>query len=212
MSEEEALRYRGPLINVPSVPDPNGGVHVIPPLTDDERNRLNGTTISPTPPGSLPPLEGFQLTPRTPQDFVTTMSLEADPARNVYGPGAESHPEEIARMRQELRDMGVIITERPGAIAYEPGSSRGDAGRLIIDPEASYSAWLHEYQHAVDDASIGWGGMRTLFDRDVRTQWELNAYNREIDLARQLGREDLAQQLQGNLERELQRILTMHKK
>jgi DNA/RNA non-specific endonuclease len=71
MSEAELQRYRGPLINVPSVPDPNGGVHVIPPLTEDERNRLNGTTISPIPPNTLPPLGGFQIgPPQTIEDLI----------------------------------------------------------------------------------------------------------------------------------------------
>jgi hypothetical protein len=212
MTEEELLRYRGPLINVPSVPDPNGGVHVIPPLTDEERNRLNGTTISPIGPGSLPPLEGFRLTPRTPQDFITTMSLEADPARNVYGPGTVSHPEEIARMRQELANAGVQILDQPGTIGYGPGTSPGKPGQISMDPNASYSAWLHEFQHAMDDQAIGWGGFRTLYDTDLRIQWELRAYDREISFARQHGQLDLVRQLENNRERERQRILEEHKK
>ena len=82
MSEEELQRYRGPLINVPSVPDPNGGVHVIPPLTEDERNRRNGTTISPIPPNTLPPLEGFQIGPPQTIDDLTIENADID---RVFG-------------------------------------------------------------------------------------------------------------------------------
>ena len=77
---------------------------------------------------------------------------------------------------------------------------------MIIDPDASYSAWQHEYQHALDDQSIGWGGMKSLFDNDLRWQWEQNAYNQEIELAQQLGYDDVVEQLMRNMEQERQNI------
>jgi hypothetical protein len=134
------------------------------------------------------------------------MSLEADPARNIYGPGTESHPEEIARMRQELANAGVQILDQPGTIGYGPGTSPGKPGQISMDPNASYSAWLHEFQHAMDDQAVGWGGFRTISNNDLRWQWEQNAYNREIDFARQQGQFDLVRQLENNMERERQRI------
>ena len=85
---------------------------------------------------------------------------EADPLRGVMGAASESHPAEIAQMRQALADMGVQVIDRPGTIAYSPGIRAGKPGQMIIDPKASYSAWLHEYQHALDDQKIGWGGFR----------------------------------------------------
>src|SRR5579859_4589527 len=89
---------------------------------------------------------------------------QADPARDVLGPASVSHPDGIAQMRQTLTDAGVEVVDRPGAMAYSPGLSPGQPGQMIIDPDASYSAWLHEYQHAMDDQAIGWGGMQSLFD------------------------------------------------
>ncbi|AGH85372.1 hypothetical protein A3768_0634 [Ralstonia solanacearum] len=77
---------------------------------------------------------------------------------------------------------------------------------MIIDPDASYSAWLHEYQHAMDDQAAGWGGMKSLFDSDLRWQWEQNAYNREIELAQQLGHDKVVEQLQKNMESERRSI------
>jgi uncharacterized Zn-binding protein involved in type VI secretion len=136
----------------------------------------------------------------------TALFTEADPAREVLGTALNSHPVEVAQMRQTLADMGVEVIERPGSMAYSPGLRTGEPGQMIIDPDASYSAWLHEYQHAVDDQASGWGGMKALFDNDLRWQWEQNAYNQEINLARQLGHDDVAQQLMLNMERERQSI------
>ena len=69
---------------------------------------------------------------------------QADPARDVLGPASVSHPDEIAQMQKTLTDAGVEVIERPGAMAYSPGLSPGQPGQMIIDPDASYSAWLHE--------------------------------------------------------------------
>jgi hypothetical protein len=131
---------------------------------------------------------------------------EADPARDVLGPATLSHPEEIAQMRQTLEAAGVEVVDRPGAMAYSPGLSQGTPGQMVIDPEASYSAWLHEYQHAMDDQAIGWGGMRTLGDGTLRPQWEMNAYNQEMDLMSNLGHTGVVDQLQGNLAAELAQL------
>lgn len=131
---------------------------------------------------------------------------EADPARQVMGPATATHPAEIAKMRKALTDAGVEVIERPGSMAYAPGLSKGAPGQMIIDPEASYSAWLHEFQHAMDDQAIGWGGMKSLFDNDLRWQWEQNAYQQEIDYASKLGHDDVVDQLMKNMENERQSI------
>ena len=131
---------------------------------------------------------------------------EADPAREVMGSALSSHPVEVAKMRQALAEMGVEVIDRPGSMAYSPGLRTGDPGQMIIDPKASYSAWLHEYQHAIDDQANGWGGMKALFDNDLRWQLEKNAYNQEINFARQSGHDAVAQQLMLNMEQERQKI------
>jgi hypothetical protein len=124
---------------------------------------------------------------------------EADPPRAVMGPASQSHPEEIATMRNALENMGVEIIDRDGAMAYSPGLRSGEPGQMFIDSKASYSAWLHEFQHVMDDNAQGWGGMKLLFDNDVRWQFEQNAYGKEIKLMQSLGLEDLAQQLRLNM-------------
>ncbi|CBM09907.1 PAAR domain-containing protein [Ralstonia solanacearum] len=141
----------------------------------------------------------------TPSRSVALLT-EADPAREVMGPATMSHPAEITQMRGSLSDAGVEVIDRPGSMAYSPGLREGEPGQMIIDPDASYSAWLHEYQHAMDDQAVGWGGMKSLFDSDLRWQWEQNAYNREIELAQQLGHDKVVGQLQKNMELERQSI------
>ncbi|MEZ0190471.1 PAAR domain-containing protein [Ralstonia solanacearum] len=141
----------------------------------------------------------------TPSRSVALLT-EADPAREVMGSATVSHPAEIAQMRGALADAGVEVIDRPGSMAYSPGLREGEPGQMIIDPDASYSAWLHEYQHAMDDKAVGWGGMKSLFDGDLRWQWEQNAYNREIELAQQFGHDKVVEQLQKNMELERQSI------
>ncbi len=152
--------------------------------------------------GLGPKLSRGKNTPGRNQALLT----EADPPRAVIGPAAQSHPEEIAAMRNALENMGVEIVDRNGAMAYSPGLRSGEPGQMFIDPEASYSAWLHEFQHVTDDKAQGWGGMRVLFDNDLRWQFEQNAYGKEIELMKALGYDDLAQKLELNMEIERLKI------
>lgn len=131
---------------------------------------------------------------------------EADPARAVLGPATESHPEEIAQMRQALTDAGVEVRDRPDAMAYAPGLRPGEPGQFVIDPDASYPAWLHEFQHAMDDKAAGWGGMRALMDPQTRWSFENAAYGREIDFMRGLGHDDVVAKLQDLKKAEWQKI------
>ena len=49
--------------------------------------------------------------------------------------------------------------------------------------------------------------MRILFtDPEERYQWEVRAYNQEIQLAKQLGRDDMVKRLEELLENERKRI------
>jgi uncharacterized Zn-binding protein involved in type VI secretion len=127
---------------------------------------------------------------------------EADPARRVLGPARLSHAEEIAAMRRTMEEAGVEVRERPGAMAYAPGVRTGEPGQFIIDPDASYSAWLHEYQHFADDQAAGWGGFRDLYDNNTRWQRESAAYNKEIELMEGMGHHDVADDLRSLRESE----------
>jgi hypothetical protein len=160
----------------------------------------NGSLVGPD--TAAGPTSAFKTDVLRSKQFLT----EADPARAIMGPGYQSHPAQIAQMRQALSDAGVQVIDRPGSMAYSPGLRAGEPGQMIIDPDASYSAWLHEYQHAMDDQAIGWGGMKSLFDNGLRWQWEQNAYNQEIGLAKKLGDDDVVEQLLKNMEQERQNI------
>ena len=137
---------------------------------------------------------------RTPRS--SAYLAEADPAKRVLGSARDSHPEEIAQMRKTLDEWGVDLVERPNDMAYGPGLRPGEPGQMIIDPDASYSAWLHEFQHASDDRAAGWAGMRGLADQDNRWQMEQNAYGQEIQLMEGLGHSDVADELRANMEAE----------
>ena len=70
-----------------------------------------------------------------------------DPMREVTGIGLESNPREIKCLIEDVASSKTEIEYRDGTMCYEPGLRKGIPGRIVIDPEASYSAWMHEYTH-----------------------------------------------------------------
>lgn len=128
-----------------------------------------------------------------------------DPLRR-HGPAAETHPEEVRRFIAEAESVGVEIQYRPGAMAYGPAPTTGRPGTLVIDPEASYGAWLHEMRHMRDDRDGGWLGMRALIDQETRDLMERRAYMEEIEYARSIGDRTSEVQLYQNLRRERRMI------
>lgn len=142
-------------------------------------------------------------------DIIKKKQLNSisDPMADVFGPGEVSNPEEIMAFRKELNALGVDLIERKReSLGYAPGLFKGEPGTAYISKGASYSAWCHEMQHVRDDYEDGWLGMRILEDSDKRFEREQRAYEIEIQLARKAGREDVAKQLESNLEAERKNI------
>lgn len=100
---------------------------------------------------------GYADTNTGPFSDADERMLQADPVFAVLGLASKSHPTEIAEMMAELEKDSVEVVRRKGALAYSPGLRPGQPGQMIVDPDASYSAWLHEFQHTMDDKAIGWG-------------------------------------------------------
>lgn len=121
----------------------------------------------------------------------------SDPIREKLGSAYDSHPKELAKLKKQLTDMGVEIREEGTDMKYGPNPSGGGPGVLSIDPGASYSAWLHEFQHVLDDQASGWRGFEILFT-DVKTavEWEDRAYNVEIEFARSQGYNKIVKRLE----------------
>lgn len=119
----------------------------------------------------------------------------ADPMREIMGSGLKSHPKEVAEFLAALAMKSVEIEYRDEAMAYQPSPVRGTPGKLVIDPEASYSAWLHEMQHVSDDEASGWRAVEKLFDDDAFNEMESRAYDVEIEFATKLGYTDIVNRL-----------------
>ena len=121
--------------------------------------------------------------------------FEGDPARDHYGSGKDSHPAEWQAMIDDLKANGVEIIYRDDNLAYSP--EKGKPGQMILDPDASYSALKHEYQHYIDNMGNGKIGMGDyLQDPYKRIEMETNAYNKEIELANEMGNKELANELE----------------
>ncbi|QDA30171.1 hypothetical protein EJ573_18865 [Paenibacillus polymyxa] len=132
-----------------------------------------------------------------------------DPLKEVIGPGRESHPQEWNKIIDELHSEGVEVIYKGNTMAYSP--SKGGPGQLIIDEDASIGALIHEYTHYLDDSKHGFPGMSYHFQTINRVKMELNAYMREIKIAEDLGRNDIANMLFENYIQE-RKLLTSHLK
>ncbi|MGG4478885.1 WXG100 family type VII secretion target [Paenibacillus illinoisensis] len=132
-----------------------------------------------------------------------------DPLKVVLGPGRESHPEKWKEIIDNLESNGVEVIHRGEDMAYSP--KRGGPGQLIINEDASIGALIHEYTHYLDDMNKGFPGMSYHFQTINRVKMELNAYMREIKIAEELGRNDIANTLFENYLQE-RKTLTSHLK
>lgn len=107
-----------------------------------------------------------------------------DPIREVMGSAFESHPKETLEKIEELQKIGVDVIFHSGeGMMYQPGAL-GKPGQVKVDREASYSALLHEYVHAVDDEASGWQAARMVWDNDKAIEFERRAYDAELEFYR----------------------------
>ena len=119
--------------------------------------------------------------------------FEGDPARDYYGSGNDSHPVEWNAIIDQLKVEGVKVEYRDGTLAYEPGNP----GRIILDPNASYSALSHEFQHFLDNKANGGSTIGYYIENpQARIDMEVKAYDVEIRMAEENGNPDLANQLE----------------
>ncbi len=133
-----------------------------------------------------------------------------DPMREVMGSAYEHNRDELFAIIDDLESRGfeVEISDSNQTMGYQPslGSTKGP-GKVKMNREASLSAWLHESQHAKDDEDCGWQGLKIMLQNpEERYQWEVRAYQKEIELAESLGYCDMANRLQDMLEEERRRI------
>ena len=129
-----------------------------------------------------------------------------DPLREVLGSAEESNYEDIIRITEEFKKIGVVF-ERPNdeKLCYEQGLKHGEPGIVCISKGASYGAWLHERQHVIDDYNEGWLGFRIFEKPEKCIQRERTAYDIEIKLAKKIGREDIAERLEELCQNEIKK-------
>lgn len=128
-----------------------------------------------------------------------------DPMEEIMGSAFENNKEELNNILSELKDLGVEVEYRANTYAYEQ-IGKGIPGKIIIDPNASLSAWMHERQHALDDAEAGWSSIRILKNLDKRYRREQRAYQVEMDIAKSLNNDKMIARLESLLEKERKMI------
>ncbi|WP_250034249.1 WXG100 family type VII secretion target [Paractinoplanes maris] len=146
-------------------------------------------------PGGAAPARGTHL-----------FHAEADPLRR-HGSARQTHPAEWDAAMREAEAAGVEVVVREGAMAYGPAPSAGNPGQMILDPDASYGALLHEMSHLRDDRDAGWAGMAAAMgDPRARYENEARAYQQEIDYARSIGDQESVDRLHELLRQEYEYI------
>ncbi|MBB2941909.1 hypothetical protein FB565_001613 [Actinoplanes lutulentus] len=144
--------------------------------------------------------------PFQPQHRQYLRHSEADPLAR-WGPARQTHPEQWDAAIREAEEAGVEVSFRSGGLAYGPSPSPGQPGVMVLDPEASYGALLHEMQHLRDDRDVGWAGMRGWFEsREVRYAGEARAYDQEIRYAESIGDHESVAKLKELVAEEYRRI------
>ncbi|ALP38961.1 hypothetical protein ASL14_04905 [Paenibacillus sp. IHB B 3084] len=132
---------------------------------------------------------------------------DADPFRDIYGPGRLSHPEEWNNIIKNTQEAGVEVRILDRDImAYAPKGS-GKPGQLNIYEDASISALRHEYQHFLDDKAKGFPSLDVTYEFKSRIIMELRAYMVEIKEAERIGNKELAEHLWNNYRDERQYLL-----
>jgi hypothetical protein len=124
------------------------------------------------------------------------LHADADPLR-AFGPASDTHPAEFEAAMARLDGAGAEVDMRHGSMSYSPSAVTGQPGRLILDPEASYGAVLHEMSHFSDDEAAGFPGLRYwLEDPAVTAAGESRAYQTEIDYANSILESEIANELE----------------
>lgn len=134
--------------------------------------------------------------------------VNGDPMYDAFGSAEDSNPVELAELKQQLQDLGVQIVQHQdddAALAYQ-NTQLGEPGTVSVSPNASYSAWMHEARHAFDDADAGWNACYAVWDTEEHIRREKRAYEVEINLARSMGRDEIADILAENLQKEIDSI------
>ncbi len=132
---------------------------------------------------------------------------EDDPMREVFGSAFDSNKQEIEVMLKSFKTKGVEVVFKDGVMAYQPSPISGKPGQIVIDKKASYSAFKHEERHVLDDESTGWLGFRNFMEKDVAIQFEVNAYDVEISLAKQYDLPNIVERLEGLKEKRRRELL-----
>lgn len=134
-------------------------------------------------------------------EYPPSFRSMGDVALEYFGPAERSHPTELDALIDDLRNEGVEMVERENSICYQPSSTAGEPGRLLHSPGMSYSAWLHEYDHFENDKAHGYPGL--IWYISEQGEWddfEISAYSKEVELARNAGYNELVDKLQEAVE------------
>ena len=130
-----------------------------------------------------------------------------DPIREKIGSAENSYPEQLVDILREFKENGVEVIRRKHGMAYQPNPTPGKPGQVIMEYNASISAWMHERQHFLDDKATGWKGYREFVDPKKAALFEKRAYDVEIDFAKKLGYTDIVKRLQRLKKHSIKNIL-----
>jgi hypothetical protein len=139
------------------------------------------------------------------KSHIKIFGSDGDSAFKKYGAGKNSHPREWEQTIDKLKQAGCRFKWRENAWAYDP--ENGKAGFIILPPNASFSALLHEAKHFWDDFELGFPCFGFCMRQpDLRWRMEFWAYVEELKFARENKDLELAKEILENMRRRKRRF------
>jgi hypothetical protein len=116
------------------------------------------------------------------------LNCYGDHLRKTLGSAIKNNPVEVKQIVDYVTQKGGSVNfGRSGKMVYNaPGG--GTPGTIDVEEDISIAGLQHEYRHFLDDEASGFQGIKPLLaDKDLFWQTELNGYNEELKIARNMG-------------------------
>ena len=136
------------------------------------------------------------------------LQTAADPARDVIGSAEDTHPERLSEILGAYKKDGVEIRWHSldgEAMGYIPPMGRLPA-QVHLTEGMSILAHEHEFTHHEMCRESGLGYRALVTNKDLRWEYEEAAYAKEMQMAKELGYNELVEKYQDLMEAERRRI------
>lgn len=124
---------------------------------------------------------------------------EGDYLRDALGPAINNpkYEKQLSYIKNEITKSNAKLIIREGNNMYYNAPGHGQPGEIILPPEASIGAYLHEFEHFIQDRESGFNlGIDWMFMHPKEfAENELRSYKKEYDYAKEMKLNDIAEKI-----------------